>query len=146
MRSILLLLLVAAFTGCVGPEGLKKREFYTKVDENKLKFFVPLNFKEEKVAVDTAGGVQQYYNYESGAIFYVAYNTKIIQENLKWMKDRRNRKIVPKDGIYSGTENGLHWKEVRVDQLAYGYSDVPPAMLNEFERSVNWLKLKMKKE
>jgi hypothetical protein len=103
---------------------------------------VPKGFAEEKFVLGNAGGKEQYYYYGNGSLFYIAKNVTWETENQP-MIGKAKELSVNRRFIYKGVDrDGLHWKEVRIDDFRFGYSYVPPDRLEKFEQAINSIQFK----
>ena len=144
MKYIFLILL---FSSCAGYPRMKNRPFSYNLGGSKDVILpVPSGYLKEQVKVSPKGGVEQFYQYNHGAHLYVSHATEWNSLNQKFISGNTPVEIKEGEFMFSGTdENGLYWKEVRVDSLKWGYSFVPVNLLPLFDQSVNNIKIKNKK-
>lgn len=138
-------LLLVIFCSCAGYPHMKKRSFsYTLGESKNIVFFVPAGYKKEQVKVGADKGIEQFYQYNHGAYFYISHRAEWHSLNERFVS-LSNDPVKTDEGefMYSGTdESGLYWKEVKIDSLKWGYSFVPVNLLPLFEQSVNSIRIK----
>ncbi len=141
MKSFLLIVL---FAGCAVYPDMKKRSFsYHLNDKKDIVFFVPEGYVQEQVKLHETKGLEQFYQYNHGAYFYIAQGTSLASINKRFITTGGKTEKNGSEFMYSGTdESGLYWKEVQVDSLRWGYSFVPVNLLPKFEQSVNSIRIK----
>lgn len=145
MKYVAILLFFCFGCAAVNP-GYKKRTFaYELGEEAAVVFYVPSEYKEEKFKVGDGPGLEQYYTYNPGSIFYISHKTAWPTINQLFIADTSKPLVRENEFIYSGTdESGFYWKEIRIDSLRFGYSFVPVNLLEQFEHTLNSIRIKRK--
>ena len=99
--------------------------------EQKMVLQVPQGYVMEKTLLDTTGGKEMYYYYENGCILYYSRNVSWLTENAPLIpQTTASQELFSAKGT---DKDGLHWKEMRIDDLRFGYSYVPSGQLELFE-------------
>ena len=125
-----------------GPASTRKFSFFKDNKPKNIVITVPKGYKDEKVRIGTYGK-EQYYTYPDGSILFVGLN-------MDWPSFNQERKLTPyadtltaRSGSYKGIdEAGLYWKEIHFDYFIVGYSFVPAARREHFDRAVNSIRFK----
>lgn len=141
IRGILCFLV---FSGCAVYPGMKKRPFSVSMDRKDVSIFVPSGYTEEQVRLGSQGGIEQFYQYNHGALLYISHRAEWSSSNLRFIAADTLKGMKANGGfMFSGRDqNGLYWKEVSVDSLKWGYSFVPVNLLPRYEQFVNTVRIK----
>lgn len=140
-----LVLILIMLTSCAYLQGYKTKEFLFREDQKikKLVLHVPGGFADEKMVLDTVGGKEQYYYYDNGALLYFAKQVNWQTENEPLIHTGKIRGKSYDPFSFNGVDrNGLHWKEIRIEDFRFGYSYVPPSDLDKFEQAINNIRIK----
>ncbi|MBC7949762.1 MAG: hypothetical protein H7Y42_17890 [Chitinophagaceae bacterium] len=144
-RGMLLLLSLAiVIVSCSVIGGVNKKQFTFYRNEKlvKLVILLPKGRVEERFRVGSDDGKEQFYDFNDGAVFYIARNTT-------WPTVNQHRMVQPdmkrssSSGLTSGTDNnGLYWKEIRLEEFQIGYAYVPATHVNRFDDALNSIRIK----
>ena len=108
-----------------------------------LTVFVPGGYTDEYVNVDKEKGMEQYYTYNGGAIFYIANNVSWHSMNEYARKAQAQKQDGSDRQISKGIDaSGFLWKEVQIDSLRFGYFNVPPHLQHKFDQALYSIKVK----
>jgi len=143
MRAAIFLMAVL-FSSCSAIDVYKTREFSFDDNEKRQRVIlhIPKGFAEEKFLLGNTGGKEQYYYYLNGALLYFAKNVNWDTENQLFI-DKAKAISENSRFVYKGVDkDGLHWKEIRIDDFRFGYSYVPRDHLEKFEQAINSIQFK----
>ncbi|MCW3073517.1 MAG: hypothetical protein JWP69_586 [Flaviaesturariibacter sp.] len=132
--------------GCRTYSGLKPREFYGELDGNKqLTLHVPKRYVSEQIKLDYRKGIEQFYTYPGGSLFYVSYKADWASPNTGNLKNAAGERASSTEIMYNGVDKSkLYWKEIIVDSLRFGYCNVPLSQKYRFEQAINSMQVKRK--
>src|SRR5688572_4974422 len=137
MKSIFYILLLL-LCSCAASEVRKSDHTFRDANgSQKVSVVVPKGHKDEMATLDNGEVKALHYEFPNGAVFYYVYQpswTTLNQAHIEAAKAGRKSRS---DAMFKGVDSaGLHWKEMRLENLRYGYVSVPAADLSRFENAI----------
>jgi hypothetical protein len=140
-NSSVLILLCSTLLFVSGCSALNQKQLiYTTSERHELLINLPYGQGEENYKTNLDGATEQQFSYKDGSVVYVARNTP-------WPTPNGER--IGQPGTTSSAnqasgkdENGLHWKEIRIEGFTVGYASVPTSRLERFNKALNSIRLK----
>lgn len=142
-KNLLFLFLTIAFSSCFLFSKYRRTEF--SYDEGSqthtIPIVVPKGFEKERTEVDSSGNTILSYTYKNKVLFYVAHLNDT-NTHLQPINDSDNiPRIDLATGalVYKGLDSEhLYWREVRRNDLRFGYRFVPKELESRFDSVTNY--------
>jgi len=102
---------------------------------------VPKGFVTEKTEVDSSGNTILSYVYKNNALFYIAHleDTSTQLQPIEENKNEPRINLTTGALVYKGVDStNLYWREIRRNDLRFGYRFVPKEWEVRFDSATNY--------
>ena len=143
MKSVVILFLCATLSSCFLFSKYRRTDFtYNEGSQSyTIPVVVPKGFVKERTEVDSSGNTILSYVYKNNALFYIAHLEDTATQVQPIAEDENQPRINLMTGalVYKGLDSfNLYWREVRRNDLRFGYRFVPKDWEIRFDSATNY--------
>ncbi|MGN6402169.1 MAG: hypothetical protein ACTHMD_17045 [Flavisolibacter sp.] len=143
MKSVVILFLCATLSSCFLFSKYRRTDFtYNEGSQSyTIPVVVPKGFVKERTEVDSSGNTILSYVYKNNALFYIAHLEDTAAQVQPIAEDENQPRISLMTGalVYKGLDSfNLYWREVRRNDLRFGYRFVPKEWEIRFDSATNY--------
>lgn len=143
MKSTVILFLCIVLSSCFLFSKYRRTDFtYNEGPQSyTIPVVVPKGFVKERTEVDSSGNTILSYVYKNNALFYIAHLEDSTTQVQPIAEDKNQPRINEITGalVYKGLDSThLYWREVRRNDLRFGYRFVPKEWEMRFDSATNY--------
>jgi hypothetical protein len=143
MKSVVILSLCIILSSCFLFSKYRRTDFtYNKgLQSYAIPVVVPKGFVKERTEVDSLGNTILSYVYKNNALFYIAHLEDTTTQVQPIAESENQPRVNSITGalVYKGLDSfNLYWREVRRNDLRFGYRFVPKEWEVRFDSATNY--------